>query len=88
MNSHAYQQQPTKGSAPKITTNNNNTLEATKSKSNWPLGDSYSPKSQTFLQFAKENFVEGTPVKFVRKELKKPLLVYTPEKEKEVGRAF
>ena len=54
-------------------------------KPQWPSGATYVTKQQSFEEFAKENFVEGTPRSFVQKEIKRPLLVYTPEKEKDVS---
>ena len=54
-------------------------------KPQWPSGATYVPKQQTFEEFAKENFVPGTPMRFEQKEIKRPLLVYTPEKERDVS---
>ena len=49
----------------------------------WPNG-TYQVNYTSFDEFASENFVKGTPLYFTKKEVKKPLLVYTPDREKDV----
>ena len=55
--------------------------------SSWPNG-TYKPNYESFDEFVSENFVSGTPTFFTKKEVKKALLVYTPEKEKEVSVSY
>ena len=53
-------------------------------KAEWPLG-TYKAGFVTFDDFAKENFVPGMPTVFTKKEVRKAMLIYTPDKEKDVS---